>query len=479
MGGRAAATITLILCARTGAAQATRVSGYQKISSTLGGFSGPLADEDLFGISVAALGDIDGDGVPDLAVGAQSDDEGGSFQGAVWILFLYPDGTVKGQQKINSVHGGLPGLPAQVLFGRSLGNIGDLDGDGIVDLAVGAPLDIDGGVYRGSIWLLFLNTDGTVKSHQKISSTQGGFTGMLRDGDSFGGSVCRLGDVDGDGVTDLAVGADYDSHPFELVGSVWVLLMNADGTVKTQQKIGVAQGGFTGELEMWQYFGRAVAPVGDMDGDGVPDMAVGAPGNFPFGALWILFLNSNGTVKSHQKIDGVVGGLQGLLETGDAFGWGLAALGDLDGDGHPELASGALGDGAQEGALWILFLDPDGTVRTQRKINETHGGFTGQLDPGDWFGISAAWLGDLDGDGFGDLGVGATFDDDGGPDRGAVWVLFLDKAIPFPRASSGPVLPGGSVMAPFLAGPGSPWGYLGRVAALQERVRKFFGNHRR
>ena len=56
--------------------------------------------------------------------------------------------------------------------------LGDLDGDGVGDLAVGAPRDDDGGTDRGAVWVLFLNTDGTVKSHQKISDTEGGFTGI-------------------------------------------------------------------------------------------------------------------------------------------------------------------------------------------------------------------------------------------------------------------------------------------------------------
>ena len=67
-----------------------------------------------------------------------------------------------------------------------------------------------------------------------------------------------------------------------------------------------------------------------------------------------------------------------------------------------------------------------GWVLSHQKISSTEGGFTGILDDWDWFGISAAALGDLDGDGVGDLAVGAPGDDDGGSGRGAVWVLFLD-----------------------------------------------------
>ena len=84
-------------------AQLGTVLGHQKISDTEGGFTGALDENDFFGVGVASLGDLDGDGVVDLAVGAYFDDDGGLNRGAVWILFLYADGTVKSQQKITAV----------------------------------------------------------------------------------------------------------------------------------------------------------------------------------------------------------------------------------------------------------------------------------------------------------------------------------------------------------------------------------------
>ncbi|MCH8881312.1 MAG: FG-GAP repeat protein, partial [Planctomycetes bacterium] len=99
-------------------------------------------------------------------------------------------GTVLSHQKISDTQGGFMGdLEDDDLFGFSLASLGDLDGDGVGDIAVGALRDDDGGPDRGAVWVLFLNTDGTVKSEQKISSTDGGFTGMLDAVDYFGSSV--------------------------------------------------------------------------------------------------------------------------------------------------------------------------------------------------------------------------------------------------------------------------------------------------
>ncbi len=171
-------------------AQVGTVKSHQKISDTEGGFFGFgnsfLDDNDHFGRSVTNLGDLDGDGTNDLAVGAFGDDDGGTGRGAVWILFLNTDGTVKSHQKISDTQGGFTGtLNNEDIFGETVGNMGDLDGDGITDLVVGAAGDDDGGSDIGALWVLFLNTDGTVKSHQKISDTQGGFTGTLDDNDKF------------------------------------------------------------------------------------------------------------------------------------------------------------------------------------------------------------------------------------------------------------------------------------------------------
>ena len=216
----------LALIANPAQAQPGWVLSHQKISDTQGAFTGILDDVDLFGWSVASLSDLDGDGVSEIVVGAPWDDDGGFNRGAVWVLFLNTDGTVKSHQKISDTEGGFTGiLDDEDFFGFSVASLGDLDGDGVADLGVGARFDDDGGRKRGAVWVLFLNTDGTVKSHQKISDTEGGFTGILDNNDHFGW-VASLGDLDGDGVGDLAVGAQNDDDGGGSRGAVWILFLD-------------------------------------------------------------------------------------------------------------------------------------------------------------------------------------------------------------------------------------------------------------
>jgi hypothetical protein len=424
-----------------------------------GAYAGLALDPgDRFGAATAALGDVDGDGIGDVAVGAPGDDDGGDGKGAVYVLFLGPGGAIASHRKISASAGGFGGaLEKHDAFGSSVAGIGDLDGDGVPDLAVGAPGDDDDelatSAKKGAVWILFLNADGTVKAESRIGEGTGGFPGALDNVDLFGASVASLGDVDRDGVVDLAVGApgDEDDGGDEGSGSkkgaVWILLLKADGTVKSAQEIGAGKGGFTGALDNVDAFGAAVAGIGDLDRDGVLDLAVGAPGDDDGGsnrgAVWVLFLNPDGSVRAQQKISASAGDFGGALAKGDRFGAGLARLDELDPDDRVDLAVGAPGDGSERGAVWVLFLQSDGTVEDWTKIGDAQGGFTGALAQDDAFGSGIAAVGDLDGNGVHDLLAGApgAGDEDGGDDgpgtAGAGWTLFLREGAEQPFYGSG------------------------------------------
>ena len=197
-----------------------------------------MSNNDLFGWSVANIGDLDGNGITDIVIGAIQDDAGGKNRGAVHIMFMNTDGSVDSTVEINDSTTNGPTLSNSDIFGTSVANIGDLDGDGVNDLAVGASFDdmdengvADGGKNRGAVHIMFMESDGSVKSTVEINSdTTNGPT--LTNTDQFGYSVENLGDLDGDGVTDLAVGAISDDEgEGNNLGAVHIMFMNTDGSV--------------------------------------------------------------------------------------------------------------------------------------------------------------------------------------------------------------------------------------------------------
>ena len=229
----------------------------------------------------------------------------------------------------------------------------------------------------------------------------------LPDLDRFGSAVAALGDLDGDGVKDLAVGARGDDTGGRYRGAVHVLFLNANGTIKSLQKI-VGRTG-TPDLAAGVKFGSAVTSIGDLDGDGVHDLAVGAPvlyGVSRLAAVHVLFMRPDGTVRASQRLDNGTGnGL--VIVHNDYFGHSVAAIGDLDGDGLTELAVGASKEGSLSGAVHVLFMNVDGTVKSRQKITHNLGGGP-TLAERDRFGTAVASMGDLDGDGIGDLAVGGS-----------------------------------------------------------------------
>jgi len=404
--------------------------GAQRIDANVGGFGGLLENGDRFGRSVVGIGDLDSDGVLDVAVGARSDDDGGIDCGAVWILFMNPDKTVRDEAKISNLFGNLPpGLvEAGDWFGYTLALVGDMDGDGMPTLAVGAPNDDDGAGNAGAVYLFELTPAGSVASTVKISNA-GNLPGSLLVGDSFGMGMGFLGDLDGDGQPELGVAAPLADSGGTNRGRLHLLSLAADGTVAQERRIAQGVGGFTGVFDNNDQFGgRAVCALGDVNGDGTIDLAVGTfrddDGGPDRGAFYVLFLNSSLNVIGHQKVSNNEGDLVGPLEDGDLFGMTLAPLGDINYDGVPDVAVGNNLDDVglvDAGSMFLLSLTPQGTVLTEVRIDRNN--FPGlNLPAGDRFGRAMGVVGDMIGDGSLTLGVGAG----AGQGGGAIYLITLD-----------------------------------------------------
>ena len=329
-----------------------------------------------FGSSIAALGDLDGDTVNDIVVGAYIDDDGGVNVGAVYILFLNQAGTYNSYQKISNDYGDFTAALADSdLFGISCSCAGDLNGDSVVDIAVGAYGDDDGGSNHGAVYIIFLETDGTCQSFQKISETAGSFTATELS--YFGHSNGRVEDVNGDTINDLVVGT-WSTFV------IYIIFLTQTGEVLSHQMIGSSSGGFTASLRTDDEFGYSCSSAGDVNGDGVVDIMAGAFGDDDHpdgmtentGAIYVLFLSQNGMAISHQKISAVSGDFTAQLWTGNNNGayFGLSCTnGDMNRDGIVDLVVGAHAnynsgaDNNDMGTVYILFVS-----QTFGKINHRY-----------------------------------------------------------------------------------------------------------
>jgi hypothetical protein len=230
-----------------------------------------------------------------------------------------------------------------------------------------------------------------------------------------------------------------------------VLFLDATGTVTGQQKLSSTTGGLGLVLVNGDALGLAVEGLEDLDGNGVPELVLGAPGVDGIdqvvpgpgqppvptpvaneGAAFVVFMNANGTASSTVKIGEGQGGF-GLNMLGNSqFGGELDLLGDIDGNGFRDLAVGARGHTSAIGAIgafYEVYLDASGMVVKERLVTDKQAGFSGGLGvffvlPGDSYG-SAAGVRDIDSDCLADVVVGAAGDDIAGANAGSVWVHLL------------------------------------------------------
>ena len=295
-----------------------------------------LSNRDFYGSSIANIGDLDEDGITDIAVGATGD---GSNIGAVYIHFMNSAGTVKenGTHKIanGTEDGNGLTLSDGGKYGSSIANIGDLDGDGITDIAVGAKND-------DAVYIHFMNRDGNIKATHKIAGDTDVYGPNLSNDNYYGSSIANIGDINGDGITDIAVGAIGDNTGDDTEGSdkgaVYIHFMNRNGTIKDNGTHKIASGTDVNgpDLSNDNYYGYSIANIGDINGDDITDIAVGAIGD---NAVYIHFMNRAGGVKKTFKIDNNTEGIN--FPNATLYGRAITNMGDPDGDGNITIAVGS------------------------------------------------------------------------------------------------------------------------------------------
>jgi hypothetical protein len=352
-----------------------------------------------FGKSVAGAGDVNGDGFADVIIGSPGYTNGQSHEGRVWVYH----GSATGLTLV----WGAESDQASNSFGWSVGTAGDANGDGFADVVVGNKDWTNGQftegrayVYQGSAAGLATTPIWTAESNQ--ASAQ------------YGNSVATAGDVNGDGYSDIIVGApQYDNGQTD------------EGRAFTYHGSGAglaATAAWTGEADqVVAQFGWSVATAGDVNGDGFSDVIVGAPaydnGQMEEGRLFVYHGSATGlattaawTAESDQA--------------GAQFGYSVGTAGDVNGDGISDVIVGApTYDNGEfdEGRAFVYHGSAEGLLTTPAWTAESD-----QIDAE--FGTSVGTAGDVNGDGFSDVIVGAEGFDNGQSGEGRAFVYWGSAA---------------------------------------------------
>jgi len=351
------------------------------------------------GTSVAGAGDVNGDGFADVIVGAMTYDNGESNEGAAFVYF-------GGAGAFNTTADALlESNDMNAQLGYSVAGAGDVNGDGFADVIVGARFYDNGQVNEGAAFVYFggAGASNTTANAQLESNQADAWLGF---------SVAGAGDVNGDGFADVIVGATlYDNGQidegaaFVYFGGAGAFNLTADAQLETNQAAAV--------------LGFSVAGAGDVNGDGFADVIVGAPVydndlfNENEGAAFIYF---GGAGAFNSTADALLVSNQISADMGAS----VAGAGDINGDGFADMIVGAPGyDNGQidEGAAFIYFGGAGALNSTADAQLETN-----QQDAS--LGRSVAGAGDVNGDGFADVIVGATLYDNGQSSEGAAFVYF-------------------------------------------------------
>ena len=348
-----------------------------------------------FGFSVATAGDINGDGFSDVIIGANEYDNGSTGEGAAFVYL----GSAAG---MSSVAGwSAEGNQAFAYFGSSVSTAGDVNGDGYSDVIVGAP-SFDNGQSR----------EGSAFVYHGSASGLSAFSNWSAEGNQieayFGNSVSSAGDVNGDGYSDVIVGADNFANEQVSEGAAFVYLGSASGLSLTSNWS--AEGNQAGAK-----FGVSVSTAGDVNGDGYSDVIVGA----------YLFDNGQSNEGGAYAFHGSASGLS-LASNWSAegnqvssyYGESVSTAGDVNGDGYSDVIVGSTwfyNGQHSEGAAFVYHGSASGLFLSSNWSAEGN-------QTGVWFGYVVSSAGDVNGDGYSDIIVGAPFYHNGQSNEGRSFV---------------------------------------------------------
>ncbi len=393
--------------------------------------------EDRSGGAIAS-GDINGDGIDDVIIGAHQADPNGSRSGEIYVVF----GTstpFASSVKLDTLDGSsgfiLHGIDGGDISGFSVAS-GDINGDGVDDVIIGAPA----GGSNGETYVVFGKST-AFSSIVELSSLDGS-TGFVVGGDNLTdtdriGSSVASGDIDGDGYDDLIIGAPLSGDNYGYYGDAHVVFGFNDTTTDTLELSSLdGTTGFVLRGHIYEGFSGNAVASGDINGDGYDEVIIGAPNDSGINSeAYVVFGKSTAFASSIElsSLDGSTGFTFGTGPI-DTFYGNAVSSGDVNGDGYDDLIIGAQkaehpnpthGNASDEGLTFVVFgKSTTFASKVERSSLDGNTGFTIHGVDFDDNSGSAVASGDVNGDGRQDMIIGAYGADPNGSNSGETYVVF-------------------------------------------------------
>lgn len=396
------------------------------VGSGFGGFVVNNFEQNAnLGRSVSDAGDVNGDNIPDVIIGAWRASPGGdNFAGAAYVVFGKTSGTAVSITNIDAGTGGgfaIHGIDADDNAGISVSGAGDVNNDGFDDVIVGASdADPNANDYAGEAYVVFGKATTTAVELSDVASGTGGFimTGIAAS-DRAGFSVSGAGDVNNDNLADVIVGAFGAGNTAQ--GQAYVVFGKTTTTAVPLADIVSGTGGFVLDGSgVITGHGQSVSDAGDVNDDGFDDVIC----LNRVGQAFVVFGKASTTAVSLADVYSGTGGfaIDGIPPSTSITGYSVSRAGDVNNDGFADVIVGTMYtvEGPPEldnkGVSYVVFGKSTTTLVDLDTLDaEGGGGFVIHgIAPGDYTGNSVSDAGDVNGDGLADVIVDAWGTDPAG-----------------------------------------------------------------